>query len=78
MNLHTITDTVGVWLVAFGLKVLGAIALWLIGRWLIYFSVSLITRSLKKRSIETDHLLEKGAVLSCSNKRICGVGVIGG
>ena len=52
MNLQTITDTLGVWLVAFGLKVLGAIALWLIGRWLIYFSIGLITRSLKKRPIE--------------------------
>ena len=29
MNLQTITNTLGVWLVAVGLKVLGAIALWL-------------------------------------------------
>jgi small conductance mechanosensitive channel len=64
MNLQTITNTLGVWLVAFGLKVLGAIALWLIGRWLIYFSVSLITRSLKKRPIEPTVVTYLGSTVS--------------
>lgn len=52
MNLQSLSQTVAVWLVAFGLKVLGAIALWIIGRWLIAFSVGLINKSLKKRPIE--------------------------
>lgn len=52
MNLQSLSQTVAVWLVAFGLKVLGAIALWIIGRWLISFSIGLITKSLKKRPIE--------------------------
>jgi small conductance mechanosensitive channel len=39
-------------LAAFGMKILGAIALWVIGRWLIHFSVGLIVRGLKKRPIE--------------------------
>lgn len=52
MNLQNITDTLLVWLAAFGLKILGAIALWVIGRWLIHFAVGLIVRGLKKRPIE--------------------------
>ena len=52
MNLQSLSQTIGVWLVAFGLKVLGAIALWIIGRWLISFTVGLIARSLRKRPIE--------------------------
>jgi small conductance mechanosensitive channel len=52
MNLQAITNTLFVWIAAFGFKILGAIALWVIGRWLIHFSVSLITRALKKKPIE--------------------------
>jgi small conductance mechanosensitive channel len=52
MNFQTITQTLAVWLAAFGMKILGAIALWVIGRWLIHFSVGLIVRGLKKRPIE--------------------------
>ena len=52
MNFENLTQTVFVWLTAFGLKVLGAIALWVIGRWLIYFAVGMVTKALKKRPIE--------------------------
>jgi small conductance mechanosensitive channel len=52
MNLQAISNTVVVWVAAFGFKILGAIVLWVVGRWLISFSIGLITRSLKKRPIE--------------------------
>ncbi len=52
MNFENISQTLIVWFAAFGLKILGALALWVIGRWLIHFSVSLIVRGLKKRPIE--------------------------
>jgi small conductance mechanosensitive channel len=52
MNFQTITQTLVVWLAAFGLKILGAIALWVIGRWLIHFAIRLIVKGLKKRPIE--------------------------
>jgi len=52
MNLQGISNTVFVWVAAFGFKILGAIALWVVGRWLIHFSIGLITRNLKKRPIE--------------------------
>lgn len=52
MNFQAISQTLLVWLAAFGVKILGAIALWVIGRWLIHFAVSLIVKGLKKRPIE--------------------------
>jgi hypothetical protein len=36
MNFQTISETLIVWLAAFGMKILRAIALWVIGRWLIH------------------------------------------
>src|ERR1700752_2641979 len=64
MNFQTITDTLLVWLAAFGFKVLGAIALWVIGRWLIYFSVGLVTKSLRKRPIEPTIIKYLGSTIS--------------
>src|SRR5262245_4095472 len=52
MNLQAISNTVFVWVAAFGFKILGAIVLWVVGRWLIHFSIRLITKGLKKRPIE--------------------------
>ena len=52
MNLQGISETILVWGAAFAFKVLGAIALWVIGRWLIQFTIGLVTKSLKKRPIE--------------------------
>jgi small conductance mechanosensitive channel len=41
-----------VWLVPFGLKILGALALWIIGRRLIHLVVSLMQRGLRRQPIE--------------------------
>jgi small conductance mechanosensitive channel len=64
MNWQTISQTMLVWLAAFGLKVLGAIALWVIGRWLIHFSIGLMTRALKKRPIEPTVVNYLGSTVS--------------
>ena len=52
MNFQTISQTLVVWLAAFGMKILGAIALWVIGRWLIHFAIGLLVKGLRKRPIE--------------------------
>jgi small conductance mechanosensitive channel len=41
------------WLVPFGLKVLGAFALWIIGRRLIHLAVSLMQRGLSRQPIDS-------------------------
>ena len=35
-----------------GLKVLGAVALWIVGRWLIRFAISLTTRALAAQQVD--------------------------
>jgi small conductance mechanosensitive channel len=45
MDVNTLVQNTGAILVAVGLKVVGAIALWLIGRWLIGFALGLIGRA---------------------------------
>src|SRR5262245_16518308 len=52
MDWNSFTQNVVVWLTQFGLKVLGAIALWVIGRWLIGFAIGLMRRAVSKRPIE--------------------------
>src|ERR1700754_779128 len=64
MNFQNISQTLIVWLAAFGVKILGAIALWVIGRWLIHFAVGLITRGLKKRPIEPTVINYLGSTVS--------------
>jgi small conductance mechanosensitive channel len=64
MNFQSISQTILVWAAAFGLKVLGAIALWLIGRWLIYFAVGLITKALRKRPVEPTIVKYLGSTVS--------------
>ncbi|MEL6138141.1 MAG: mechanosensitive ion channel family protein, partial [Cyanobacteria bacterium J06628_6] len=39
-------------LVALGLKVIGAIIFWIVGRWLIGFAIKLLTNSMKRTNVE--------------------------
>lgn len=48
-NLTAITQTVTTMLTTVGLKILGAIAIWIIGRWLIAFALRLIGGALTKK-----------------------------
>lgn len=51
-NLSPITQTVTTMLTTVGLKILGAIAIWIIGRWLIAFALRLIGGPLTKQRID--------------------------
>lgn len=64
MNFQQISQTLLVWAAAFGLKVLGAVALWVIGRSLIHFSVGLVTKALKKKPIEPTVIKYLGSTIS--------------
>jgi small conductance mechanosensitive channel len=51
-NLSPITQTVTTMLTTVGLKIVGAIAIWIIGRWLIAFALRLIGGPLTKQRID--------------------------
>jgi len=52
MNWESIGQNILLWTAQFGMKILGAILLWVIGRALISFAISLLRRALLKRPIE--------------------------
>jgi len=52
LNLNAMTQTASTLLTTVGLKILGAIAIWIVGRWLIGLSLRLIDRALRKQKID--------------------------
>src|SRR5215471_1426077 len=51
-NLTTMTQTATTMLTTVGLKILGAIAIWIIGRWLVTFAVRLMGSALTRQNID--------------------------
>jgi small conductance mechanosensitive channel len=52
MNVNTLVESARVTLLAVGWKILGAVVLWLVGRWLIAFAVRLVRRALTQYHFE--------------------------
>jgi small conductance mechanosensitive channel len=64
-------------LVAFGLKVLGAIAVYIVGRWLIGIASNLIMRALERQKVEPTVIRYIGSVLSVALNIILVVAILG-
>jgi small conductance mechanosensitive channel len=62
--LQSLGQNVSTWLAQFGLKALGAIALWIIGRRLIAFSVRLVTAGLRRQPIDPTVVGFTGSAIS--------------
>ena len=65
------------WLVPFGLKVLGAIALWIIGRRLIHFVVALMQRGLRRQPIDPTVIGFIGSAVSVTLNIVLVVALLG-
>jgi small conductance mechanosensitive channel len=64
-------------LVAFGLKVLGAIAVYIVGRWLIGIASNVIMRALERQKVEPTVIRYIGSVLSVALNIILVVAILG-
>jgi small conductance mechanosensitive channel len=64
MNIQDVTATAGTIMVAFGFKVLGAIAVWMIGRWLIGLVVRLMSRALTRQHVDPTLLRYLGDIVT--------------
>ncbi len=64
MNWENLGQNLLVWAAQFGIKILGAILLWVIGRALINFAVGLLKRALLKRPIEPTVVNYLGSTIS--------------
>ena len=52
MDWQSVWDTASTQLTTFGLKILGAIAVWIVGRWLIGLATRLLTRALDRQRVD--------------------------
>ena len=63
--------------VAIGFKVLGAIAVWIIGSWIIRFTVNMVERALRTKEVDTTLVKYIGSALNILLKVVLIVGIFG-
>lgn len=61
----------------FGIKILAAIAFWVIGRWLINFAVGLVQRSLERQKVDPTVLRYVGSFITVTLNVLLVVGILG-
>ncbi|TJZ73102.1 mechanosensitive ion channel family protein [Chitiniphilus eburneus] len=61
----------------FGVKILAAIAFWVVGRWLIGFAVSLVRRSLERQHVDPTVLRYVGSIITVTLNVLLVIGILG-
>jgi small conductance mechanosensitive channel len=77
MNWDQILDTATTQLTAFGLKALGAVAVWIAGRWLISLAIRLVSAALTKQQVDPTILRYVGNIISVALNIILVVAILG-
>ena len=77
MDLDQIVQTVTTIGIAFGLKALGAIVIWVVGRYLIGLAVRLVSAALEKQRVDPTVLRYLGTVISVTLNVILVVAILG-
>ncbi|MCE3000900.1 MAG: mechanosensitive ion channel family protein [Betaproteobacteria bacterium] len=77
MDMQQITDTIITSLTALGLKILGALAVWIFGRWLISMAVRLVSAALTKQKVDPTLLRYIGNIVSVALNIVLVVAILG-
>lgn len=77
MDLATIKNTIIVQGTNFGLKVLGALALWIVGRWLIGMTIKMVRKALTRQAIDPTLMNFVGSTISIVLNVILVVALLG-
>jgi small conductance mechanosensitive channel len=77
MDANQIMQTVTTIGIAFGLKVAGAIVVWVVGRYLIHLAVRLVSHALEKQQVDPTVLRYLGTVISVTLNIILVVAILG-
>jgi small conductance mechanosensitive channel len=77
MDLNQIIETVTTIAIAFGLKALGAIVVWVVGRYLISFAVRLVSNALERQRVDPTALRYVGTVISVTLNIVLVVAILG-
>ena len=77
MDWQQIIDTVTVQLTAFGLKVAGAIAVWIVGRYLINLAVRLVSAAMTRQHVDPTILRYLGNIITVTLNIILVIAILG-
>ncbi|HQR53278.1 MAG TPA: mechanosensitive ion channel family protein [Burkholderiales bacterium] len=77
MNFEEIYNSVGPQLVNFGLKAIGAIAVWIVGRYLIHLAVRLLTAGLARQQFDPTLLRYVGSIVSVTLNIVLVIAILG-
>ena len=77
MDFNQIMQTVTTIVIAFGLKIIGAIVVWVVGRYLIGLAVRLVSNALEKQRVDPTVLRYLGTVVSVTLNIILVIAILG-
>jgi len=76
-TLQKLQEVVVAYATEFGVKVLAALAFWVIGRWLIHFVVRLVQGSLAKQKVDPTLLRYVGSIVTVTLNVVLVIGILG-
>jgi len=76
-SLQSIRDVIYSYATIFGVKILAALAFWVVGRWLIHFVVRLVQNSLAKQSVDPTLLRYVGSIVTVTLNVVLVIGILG-
>jgi small conductance mechanosensitive channel len=77
MDTQQIMDTITTTLTTVGLKILGAIAVWIVGRWLIGLAVRMVSAALTRQQVDPTLLRYIGNIVSVALNVVLVVAILG-
>ncbi|SDD51228.1 small conductance mechanosensitive channel [Cupriavidus sp. YR651] len=76
-SLQSFRDLVVGYATVFGVKILAALAFWVVGRWLIHFVVRLVQNSLSKQKVDPTLLRYVGSIVTVTLNVVLVIGILG-
>ncbi|MCP8465177.1 mechanosensitive ion channel family protein [Pseudomonas sp. ZM23] len=76
-KINALWATVSQYALAFGVKILAAIAFWVIGRWLIGLAVGMVEKALVKQSVDPTVLRYVGSFITVTLNILLVIGILG-
>ncbi|MDF3834037.1 mechanosensitive ion channel family protein [Cupriavidus basilensis] len=76
-TLQKLQDVVVAYATEFGVKILAALAFWVIGRWLIHFVVRMVQGSLSRQKVDPTLLRYVGSIVTVTLNIVLVIGILG-
>ena len=76
-TLQKFQETVTAYATEFGVKILSALAFWIVGRWLIHFVVGTVQKSLSRQKVDSTLLRYVGSIVTVTLNVVLVIGILG-